>query len=78
MMEYNDLIGKRIKMINMPDDPNPIETGSFGTIVGYSKHYDAIKRTDGDILRVNWDNGRTLNVLMGIDEFVIIDTDTNE
>lgn len=75
MVEFDDLVGKRIKLINMPDDPHPIEKGTFGTILGYSKHYDNIKKTDGYTLRVRWDNGRTLNVLWGIDEFVVIDTE---
>ena len=28
----NLLIGKRIKLVTMPDDPSPIEAGTTGTI----------------------------------------------
>jgi len=69
-MEFDDLIGKRIKLINMPNDPQPIESGSWGTIVKHSKVMS------DDILSVRWDNGRTLNVLYGVDEFAIFDTET--
>jgi hypothetical protein len=68
--EFDDLIGKRIKLINMPNDPQPIERGSWGTIVKHSKVMS------DDILSVRWDNGRTLNVLFSVDEFVIFDTET--
>jgi hypothetical protein len=69
-MEFDDLIGKRIKLINMPNDPQPIESGSWGTIVKHSKVMS------DDILSVRWDNGRTLNVMFSVDEFVIFDTET--
>lgn len=59
----NDLIGKRIKMIEMVEDPNPIPNGTMGTIynVGY------------DVLNVKWDNGRNLGVVVNVDNFEIID-----
>jgi hypothetical protein len=59
----NDLIGKRIKLIQMNDDPFPIESGTLGTIyhVGF------------DIINVKWDNGRQLGVDVNVDEFEIID-----
>jgi len=60
--------GKRIKLVSMgkdpiygKEDPNPMEPGSEGTILG----------TDdiGNVL-VKWDNGRTLSLIPGIDKYV--------
>jgi hypothetical protein len=58
-----DLIGKRIKLIEMKEDPHPIESGTMGTIyhIGY------------DTLNVKWDNGRQLGVIVDVDEFEIIE-----
>jgi hypothetical protein len=59
----NDLIGKRIKLIEMIDEPYPIESGTLGTIY----------HIGGGILNVKWDNGRTLGVVIDLDNFEIID-----
>jgi hypothetical protein len=59
----NNLIGKRIKLISMVNDPNPIESGSLGTI----------RHVGGDVINVDWDNGRTLGVVVGEDIYEIID-----
>ena len=55
-------IGKRIRLVEMFDDPFPIEPGSEGIVmsVGY------------DCLTVKWDSGRILGVIDGIDKFEII------
>lgn len=54
------LPGDRIRLINMPDDPNPIDTiNMFGE----------------DHLNVDWDNGRNLNLIVGVDEFEVIEKD---
>ena len=66
-MMSNDLIGKRIKLITMFDDPYPIESGSMGTI------YHVANVFGNDIIHVKWDNGRTLNVEEGVDEYEILD-----
>ena len=59
----NDLIGKRIKLISMVNDPNPIEGGTLGTIY----------HIGGDVINVKWDNGRNLGVVIGEDIYEIID-----
>jgi hypothetical protein len=59
----NNLIGKRIKLISMVNDPHPIESGSFGTIY----------HIGGDVINVKWDNGRNLGVVIGEDIYEIID-----
>jgi len=59
----NTLQGKRIRLISMNDDPNPIEPNTMGTI----------QYTDGlGQLQVIWDNGRRLAVIPQIDEYEIL------
>lgn len=62
-MMTNDLIGKRIKLITMFDDPYPIESGTMGTI----------SHIGGDVMNVTWDNGRNLGVVIGVDKYEILD-----
>lgn len=62
-MVSNELIGKRIKLITMFDDPNPIESGSMGTI----------SHVGGDVMNVTWDNGRRLGVVIGVDKYEILE-----
>jgi hypothetical protein len=59
----DELKGKRIKLIHMADDPDPIEPGTEGTVV----FVDDIGQ-----LHVDWDNGRTLAVVPEVDEYQII------
>lgn len=60
-----EIIGKRIKLIHMSDDPNPIPSGTMGTIV----HFGA------DVINVEWDNGRRLGVVIDEDEFEILESE---
>lgn len=62
-MENNNLIGKRIKLITMFDDPYPIESGTMGTI----------SHVGGDVMNVTWDNGRNLGVVIGVDKYEIVE-----
>ena len=66
-MVSNELIGKRIKLITMFDDPNPLESGSMGTISHVANVFG------NNIIHVRWDNGRTLNVEEGVDEYEILE-----
>jgi hypothetical protein len=56
----NALEGMRVKLINMIDDPNPIPSGTEGTI----RLID-----DAGIIHVNWDNGRRLGLIPNVDEY---------
>lgn len=67
----NALPGDKIRLINMPDDPNPIEPNTIGTVTSI----DTINMFGEDHLNVDWDNGRWLNLIVGIDEFEVIDKD---
>ena len=56
------LKGKRITLIRMGDDPNPIKAGEQGTIRGV----DGIGQ-----IHVDWDNGRGLALVPGVDMYKI-------
>lgn len=55
-------IGSVIRLLYMSHDPFPIPQGMTGTV----KYIDDI----GNII-INWDNGRTLNLIIGVDLFEI-------
>ena len=68
--QVKDLVGKRIKLILMNDDPKtcPIEPNTMGTIMSVD---------DMNYYRVKWDNGRILNLLPQEDEYEIIENPIN-
>jgi hypothetical protein len=60
------MIPKRIKLIKM-DDFDPVEPGTLGTIIKENV-------VQGQkILMIQWDNGRGLNIIEGVDEYEIIE-----
>lgn len=63
-----ELTGKRIRMIEMPDDPDPIKPGEEGEITGVD---------DLGQIMVKWDNGRTLSLIPEIDKYEIIEKSAN-
>ena len=59
--------GDRIRLIHMPDDPDPIPAGSTGTIESV---------TEGPLgqVHVRWDDsGRSLSLVPGVDRFEVIE-----
>lgn len=60
-------IGDRIELVNMPDDPDPIPSGTQGTV-----NYVGKFPGEGQQIGVKWDNGRTLMVIVGVDEFRLL------
>jgi hypothetical protein len=59
--------GARIRLLSMPDDPDPIPVGSTGTIESV---------TEGPLgqVHVRWDNNsRSLSLVPGVDRFEIIE-----
>lgn len=58
--------GTRIRLIKMIDDPQPIKEGSCGTVRGAD---------DIGNLLMCWDDGRSLSLIPGVDEFVKEDPD---
>lgn len=61
--EAYHLLGKRIKLIKMLEDPLPIEKNTLGTI----NYIDDI----GTIF-VTWDNGRSLGLIPGVDKWTYV------
>jgi hypothetical protein len=57
------LIGKTVKLIKM-NDPYPVEPNTTGVI-------DRVD--DANNYHVKWENGRTLAIVPGEDEFEIVD-----
>jgi hypothetical protein len=64
-MRYNEPaipVGTKIELISMPDDPDPIPSGTRGVVVGGS----------AEQLWVEWEIRRSLNLLVGVDDFRIV------
>lgn len=59
--------GARVRLLSMPDDPDPIEPGSEGTI-----NYVGKFPGEGQQIGVDWDNGRTLMLIVGVDDFELV------
>jgi len=66
-LELEFLIGKKIRLLKMNDDPDPIPVGSLGTVYHVSG-----KNTSMCQICVAWEINRTLNLCFPQDEFEII------
>ncbi|MBF86350.1 MAG: hypothetical protein CL489_17990 [Acidobacteria bacterium] len=64
IVKVDSLIGKRIRLIEMFNDPLPIPSGSMGTVRD-------VNRKTGQI-DVAWDNKRGLYMLIGVDKWEVI------
>lgn len=62
--DRDSFIGRRVICILMGDDPDPIPSGSKGTI----EFID-----DAGVVHVKWDNGRTLGLDQKVDMFEVLD-----
>lgn len=58
-----DLKGKRVRLISMGDDPDPIPSGTEGEVY----------HVGGGVINVKWDNGRTIGLIVGEDKYSVID-----
>ena len=58
----DERIGKRIKCIQMFNDPNPISSGSEGEVI----------HVGGGVINVKWDDGRGLGLVEGVDIYVML------
>jgi hypothetical protein len=58
--------GDRIRLVAMPDDPNPIPPGAVGTVTAVRQHGPWAQ------VDVDWDNGRKLMLVVPPDEVEVI------
>jgi hypothetical protein len=63
-------VGDRIKLVNMPDDPHPLEAGTEGTVTSVNKRME--------VIGVKWDNGSRLNLVLGVDSFDILNESASD
>ena len=64
MTTQTNIVGKQIRMVEMVDDPQPIESGTIGVIY----HVDSL-----GTIHVHWENGRTLGVVPNVDKYEVVD-----
>lgn len=62
--------GDRIRVLAMPDDPDPIPTGAVGTVIGVASHGDG--ENAWHQVDVEWDNGRSLMLTLPPDRIEIL------
>lgn len=55
------LVGKRVRVVRM-DDPSPVPKGTEGTVY----------HVGGGVINVEWDNGRSLGLIEGIDKYEVL------
>jgi len=60
----SNLVGKRIMLMEMYNDPEPIPSGTMGTVKDVNKETGQID--------VDWDINRSLYMLIGVDRWKVI------
>jgi Domain of unknown function (DUF4314) len=58
-----DLIGKKVRVIEMVDEPFPVPSGTIGTIYSIGL----------DVICVKWENGRDIGLIYDEDTYEILD-----
>jgi hypothetical protein len=67
------LVGTRIELVHMPDDPNPVPAGTQGTVDYVSgPHQLPGDRHSWHQVGVKWDNGRTLSIILPKDTIRVL------
>ncbi len=66
--------GDRIRVLAMPDDPDPIPTGAVGTVIGVANHGDG--ENAWHQVDMEWDNGRKLMLTLPPDRIEILQNTT--
>ena len=63
-------VGDRIRLVSMPNDPDPVPVGSIGTVERIVCD-DQSQPQHMDQIQMSWDNGRTLNLAPEVDRYEI-------
>jgi hypothetical protein len=67
-------IGDRIELIHMPNDPDPIPPGTQGVVTDINFRSDTDQTAKlRDQISVEWDNGRSLMLIQGVDRYRVIE-----
>ena len=66
--------GDRIKMVQMGNDPNPVEPGVLGTVSGYRYPRTGTDAAGTVAHGVRWDDGRGLAIILPDDTVEIVTT----
>jgi hypothetical protein len=65
-------VGERIRLISMPEDPDPIPAGSLGTV------REIHPQRGWTQVEVDWDNGRQLMLSLPDDVIEILGPDNSQ
>lgn len=70
---FNGKTGDRVRMLYMPDDPDPIPTGTEGEVVLVNPvRLGPDDEQNFTQVLVKWDNGRSLSCVVPPDQLVVI------
>ena len=65
--------GSRVRLVSMPDDPDPIPSGTEGTVVlGNPVHPGPGSENNFTQVMVKWDNGRSLSCVVPPDHLELL------
>ena len=71
-MKHNLKKGDRIRLVSMPQDPDPISIGSLGTVIAVHNHRDWTQ------VEVDWDNRRSLMLTLPDDCVSIVEPNLHQ
>ena len=67
------VLGARLSLVSMGDDPDPLPIGTLGTVTGHS--YMPGPAGGRSQIWMKWDNGRTLSLIQGADLWAVVGYD---
>lgn len=65
------VVGDRIRLLHMPNDPCPIPAGTTGTVTAIVDLSFVHKKPDAQI-QVKWDINRSISLIWPLDSFEVI------
>lgn len=72
-MTFHGKTGDRVRLLHMPDDPDPIPVGTEGTVrmITPLQFFGEKEQTQ---VTISWDNGRSLSCLCPPDRLEVLTT----